>query len=186
MNPAGWVSIVLAILAVATIVSLILFFTVGGPFGTLNDVGNALIGVLSALLALMLVNQAGGWSGVAASLIGAALAIWGSWLVMSGATGFVLAGFVSTVGFGLIGVWLALVAWGPTGEALLGSWLTVARSGAVAMIVGGAAAIAGAVMRIDSYEGMPGWLWTFALGWIGVYVLYPLAVFGLGRNVIGD
>ena len=186
MIAAGWLAIGLTIVAVATIVSLILFFTVGGSFGSLNDAGNALIGILSAALAFMLMSQAGGWAGVAAALIGAALTVWGSWLVMTGATGFVLAGFVSTVGFGFIGIWLALVAWEPTAEALFGSLLTVARVAAVAMIIGALIAIPAAIMRVDSYETMPGWVWLFSIGWLGIYVLYPVISFGLGRSFIGE
>ncbi|HJP72060.1 MAG TPA: hypothetical protein VJ975_10105, partial [Candidatus Limnocylindria bacterium] len=100
--------------------------------------------------------------------------------------GFVLAGFVSTVGFGFIGVWLALVAWEPTAEALFGSLLTVARVAAVAMIIGALIAIPAALMRVDSYETMPGWVWLFSIGWLGIYVLYPVISFGLGRSLIGD
>jgi hypothetical protein len=186
MIAAGWLAIILAVVAIATVVSLVIFFTVGGPFGSLNDAGNALIGLLSAALAIMVITQAGGWTGVAAAVIGAALTAWGSWLMMSGATGFVLAGFVSTAGFGSIGLWLALMAWEPTAEALFGSLLTVARIAAVAMIVGGLVAIPAALMRIDSYESMPGWVWLFSIGWLAVYVLYPIVTFGLGRNLIGD
>ena len=109
MIAAGWIAILLALVAVATVVSIALFFVIGGPFGTLNDAGNGLTGILTAVLALSLVSRAGGWPGVVASVIGAAFAVWGSWLVMSGATGFVLAGFVSTIGFSFIGVWLAVV-----------------------------------------------------------------------------
>ncbi|HET8777591.1 MAG TPA: hypothetical protein VFN76_08025 [Candidatus Limnocylindria bacterium] len=186
MIAAGWLAIVLAVVAIATVVSLVIFFTVGGPFGSLNDAGNALIGLLSAALALMLVSQGGGWIGVCAAAIGAVLTAWGSWLVMSGTTGFALAGFVTTAGFGFIGLWLALVAWEPMAEALFGSLLTIARIAAVGMIIGGIVAIAAALMRIDSYETMPGWVWLFSIGWLGIYVLYPVSSFGLGRNLIGD
>ena len=62
--------------------------------------------------------------------------------------------------------------------------LAVARIGAVAMIIGGLVGAVGAGMRIDSYETMPGWLWIFAVGWIGVYVLYPVAMFALGRSLL--
>jgi hypothetical protein len=186
MIAAGLLAIVLAVVALATVVSLVTFFTVGGPFGFLNDAGNALIGLLSAALAILLISQAGGWTAAAAAVIGAALTMWGSWLVMSGTTGFVLAGFVSTAGFGFIGLWLALVAWEPTAEALFGPLLTVARIAAVAMIIGALAAIPAGLMRIDSYESMPGWVWLFSIGWLGVYVLFPVVTFGLGRNLIGD
>ena len=183
---AGWVAIALAVVSVASIASLLVFFAAGGPFGLINDAGNALIGALGAVLAILLVGQAGGWPGVAAALIGAAFTAWGSWLVMSGATGFALAGFVSTIGFGFIGIWLALVAWSPMAIEWSDLMRGLARAGAIAMIVGGLAAIPGALMRIDSYDSLPGWLWLFSLGWLGTYVLLPIVAFGLGRRLIGS
>jgi hypothetical protein len=184
MVTAGWVAIALAVVCLVSLGSIILLFTVGGPFGFLNDAGNALIGLLSAALALMLVSQVAGWAGVVATVAGAAVAVWGSWLVMTGSTGFVLAGFVSTIGFGLIGLWLALAAWGRGGEGLFGPLLGVARSASVAMMIGGLAAVPGSLMRSDSYDAMPGWLWLFALGWIGVYALYPITMLALGRRLV--
>ena len=181
MIAAGWVAIALAAVCVISVVSLILLFSVGQPFGTINDVGNAMIGVLSLVLAVMLARQAGGWVGVALVVIGAGFTLYGSWLVMSGTTGFALAGFVSTIGFGFIGLWLALVAWSPEAVAWWGGWLTLVRIGAVAIVVGGLFAVPGALMRIDAYDAMPGWLWLFSLGWLGVYVLYPVVAFVLGR-----
>lgn len=185
MIAAGWVAIALAVVIVVTVVCLVLLFTVGGVFGPMNDVGNALIGILSATLAVLLLREAGGWVGVAASLVGAVFAILGSWLVLSGTTSFVLAGFVSSIGFGLIGAWLALVAWDASANELFGPIVGLARIAAVAMIVGGLVAIPGALMRVDSYASMPAWLWAFSLGWIGVYVLMPVVLVGLGRRLLG-
>ena len=185
MIPAGSLAIALAAVIVVTVISLVLLFTVGGIFGPVNDVGNALIGILSAALALLLVTQAGGW-GVVAAFAGAALIVGGSWLVLSGATTFVLAGFVATIGFGLIGIWLAVILWGSNADAWFGPMLGIARVAAVAMVVGGLVAIPGALLQVDAYDTMPGWLWLFALGWIGVYVLYPVGLFGMGRRLLGS
>ncbi len=186
MIVAGWVALALAVVSVGSLVSLVLLFTIGGPFGLINDVGNGLIGLLSAALAFLLVSQAGGWPGVAASVAGAAVALVGSWLVVSGTSGFALAGFVSTIGFGFIGVWLALIAWGPVADDWFGGLRGVAQIAAVALIVGGLVALPGALQGIDSYEAMPGWMWLFSLGWIGVYVLVPIVMFGLGRRLLGS
>ena len=95
---AGLVAIALAIVTVASIAALVAFYIVGGPLGSINDAGNALIGLLSAVLAILLRRRGGGWPGVAVAVIGAAVAVWGSWLVMAGTTGFLLAGFVSSIG----------------------------------------------------------------------------------------
>jgi hypothetical protein len=47
----GPLAIALGVVPIASLVSLAVFYAVGGPFGTINDLGNALVGILSALLA---------------------------------------------------------------------------------------------------------------------------------------
>jgi hypothetical protein len=56
----GWVALAVGLAAIASVVSLLLLYVVGDPFGTVNDVGNALIGVLGAMLAYRLATTAGG------------------------------------------------------------------------------------------------------------------------------
>jgi hypothetical protein len=98
------VALALGIVTVASLVSLALFFAVGGPFGFANDVGNALIGILSALLAIRLATAgAAGMAASGAAVFGAIVTVIGSWLVITETTGFFLAGLVSSVGFALIG-----------------------------------------------------------------------------------
>jgi hypothetical protein len=183
---AGWVALAIGIVVVASIASLVTFYIVGGPFGAINDAGNGLIGVLSAALAILLRRQrAGSGLGVIAAVIGAAVGVWGSWLIISGTTGFVLAGFVSTIGFGLIGAWLSTVVWSPTtGERWIG-YRWIGRLAALVMVVGGIAAIPSALMGIDDDAAMPPWLWLFSLAWIGAYVLYPVWSVSLGRRLVG-
>lgn len=62
----------------------------------------------------------------------------------------------------------------------------LARVVAVAMVVGGLAAVPAALMRIDSFNDLPGWVWLFSLGWLGTYVLLPVVAFSLGRRLIGS
>ena len=177
------VAMALAVISVATFVALLVFFVAGGPWGTVNDVGNLLIGVASVSLALGLHPRVGSVAAVVVAAGGAAVIGWGSWLVMSGQTGFVLAGLVASIGLGMIGVWLAAVAW----SGMAGEWprapRTLARAAAVLMIAGGAFAVPGALMGIDDYEAMPGWLWAFSLAWIGAYLLYPAWAWWLSRRV---
>jgi hypothetical protein len=45
------VAMAVATVDLLAVVCLILFFVVGGPFGSINDVANAAVGVLSAVLA---------------------------------------------------------------------------------------------------------------------------------------
>ena len=180
---AAWVAIALAILTVASVAALIAFYVVGGPFGSLNDAGNGLIGLLSALLAILLHRRLGSPIGVIAAVAGAAIAVMGSWLVMTSTTGFVLAGFVSTIGYGLIGVWLAVVAWSRWADAWAAGLRLLARVAAVCMVVGGIAAAPSALMGIDDFGDLAPWMWPFALGWLGTYALYPAWSLLFGRSV---
>ena len=183
---AGWVAIALAIVTVVTVVCLIIFYLVAGPFGSINDAGNGLIGVLSAVLAFLLQRRAGGPVGVVVAVTGAAVAVWGSLLVMTGTTAFVLAGFVSTIGFGLIGAWLAMMAWSPMADDWSNGLRRLARVTSVAMVIGGIAAVPGALMGIDDFGHVPAWLWLFSLAWLGIYVLYPTWALWFGRRLIGS
>lgn len=167
---------------IATFGALLLFFIAGGPFGLINDIGNGLIGFGSAALALRLHPQLRSWLAVIAAIAGGILAAWGSWMVIGGMAGFVLAGFVSSIGFGLIGVWLAVIVWSPTSARWSGRSRALAKVAAVLMIAGGALAVPGAVMGIDDYEAMPAWLWLFGLGWAGTYALFPAWALSLGRR----
>ncbi|MEO6579289.1 MAG: hypothetical protein ABIO99_10380 [Candidatus Limnocylindria bacterium] len=162
---------VLAILAVA---ALVLLFTAGQPFGTANDYLNAVIGVISAFLAI-LVSRAFGGSPMlpALAVVGAGVTVLGSWMVISGTTGFQFAGFVSAVGFALIGAWLvAANASDGLGAALPPA---LARLGIIAGLVMtvGVIGLAGVALRIDSAADMRWWLWLYGIGWLGTYVLYP-------------
>ena len=94
--------------AVVSAIALALFFVAGGPFGTINDVLNGVLAVLSGYLAWRL----GGHSLLTyVALLGEVIAIIGSILVVTNTTGFFFAGLVSTLGFALIGVWLVAYCW---------------------------------------------------------------------------
>jgi len=50
----GWLAIATGVVSLVGLVFIILFFTVGQPFGTLNDVCIAFVAILSGVLAWML------------------------------------------------------------------------------------------------------------------------------------
>jgi hypothetical protein len=151
---------------VASAVSLALFFTVGGPFGTINDVLNGVLALLSGYLAWRL---SGRTTFVYVALVGEVIAIIGSILVIFDATGFFLAGLVSTVGFALIGVWLLAYCWSlNTGSSL--RWLGVAAG---ALMVIGVMVLPGILMRLDDMSKAPPWVWVGFVSWLGIYVAYP-------------
>ena len=102
----------LGVVGLLSWLSLIVFFIVGDPFGALGDVGNGALGLLSGVLAVTLwpaaVAPNPGMKVLASSaaVLGAAIAVVGSVLILWDITGFYLAGLVSGTGFALIGVWL--------------------------------------------------------------------------------
>ena len=103
----GWTAGAVAVTVPAAIVLLVVYFAVGGPFGTtLNDLANALVGVLSAVLAAQTARLGVPAAAVAAAGAGGAVMVVGSWLVITGRAGWVLAGLVSAVGAALVGAWL--------------------------------------------------------------------------------
>src|SRR5262245_57975684 len=98
----GRLAAAIGAVAAGSAACLATFFVVGNPFGTLNDVGNAVTGVLSAALAwrcrTVMPGRSGGLA-VGAATTGGALTVVASGLVVSGTTGYFLAGLVSSVGF---------------------------------------------------------------------------------------
>ena len=178
----GPVAIALGAVTAATFLVLLAFFAWGGVLGPINDAGNALIGILSAVLALLLHRPVGSWLALSAAVVGGAIVVGGSWMVLSDTTGFVLAGFVSSVGFGLIGVWLATVASSLAAERWTPGLRRMARVAAGLMVIGAIVAVPGALMGVDDYDAMPPWLWLFSLSWIGTYLVYPVWAIGFGRR----
>ena len=107
----GRLALAIGVAAAGSAVCLATYFAVQGPFGTINDIGNAATGVLSAGLAWRLRDQLArpGNLTVGAAIVGAALTVVGSTLVVSQTTGFFLAGLVSSLGFAGIGTWLVVL-----------------------------------------------------------------------------
>ena len=96
---------------------IILLFTIGQPFGTFNDICNGLAAVLSAVLAGMLYPKLHAQSPLfsqmtlAIAIFGAILALAGSYLAISGVSGWYLAGLYTLTGYALIGLWLLGLAY---------------------------------------------------------------------------
>ncbi len=160
--------------AVGSAACLGAYFAVGGPLGTLNDIGNATIGVLSATLAWRLRGELTGQAGAIATVLavaGAGVTVAGSALVISGTTGFMLAGLVSSVGFAGIGAWL-VVANRQTSRP----WpRPLRRLGIVAgsLMALGIVVVPAIAQGVDDFATAPGWVWLGFTGWLGIYVVYP-------------
>jgi hypothetical protein len=172
----GRVVIAVGVVAIGSAACLAAFFAVGGPFGTINDIGNATTGVLSAAVAWRMRSRIPGRRrgvAVGAALAGAAATVIGSALVVSGTTGFFLAGLVSSVGFAGIGAWLVALNRGkPQDPAWPARLRGLGVIGGVLMAVG-VVAVPGVILRLDDMASAPAWVWIGFLSWLGLYVVYP-------------
>ena len=169
-------SLAIGVVSIGSLACLATYFAVQGPFGTINDIGNAAAGAFSAGLAWRLRGQLSGRVGslaVGAALVGAALTVVGSTLVISRTTGFFLAGLVSSVGFAAIGTWLVVLnRSGAVAEAWPPRLRTLGTVAGSLMMLGFASA-PGILLRLDDPSTAPAWAWLGSVGWLGAFVVYP-------------
>ena len=176
-------AVAVAAAVLAAIVLLVVYYTVGGPFGTLNDLANTVVGVLSAVLAAQTAARFGvPLAAVAAAGAGATLMVVGSWLVVTGRTGWVLAGLVSAAGAATLGAWLVTVN------------LTAARAGKLSRHVARLGAVSGGLMtvgilslpeilaRVDRWDDLHWYGIAGFVGWLGLYLGYPVWCALLARD----
>jgi hypothetical protein len=178
----GRLALAIGVVAAGSAACLATYFTVRGPFGTINDVGNAATGILSGWLAWRLRGHVASRAGdlaAGAAAAGAALTVVGSALVVFGTTGFLLAGLVSSVGFAGIGTWLVVLnsssdraAWPPRLRSL-----GVVTGGLMAV---GVVSAPGILLRLDDMATAPAWVWIGFLSWLGTYVAYPAWAIWMG------
>ncbi|MET9311598.1 hypothetical protein ABZX12_07210 [Kribbella sp. NPDC003505] len=156
------------IVGLATCLCLILFYAGADALGAVNDVGNAVLGVLSLAMAWTLYAAPRRTSRALVLLgltaVGAALTVVGTILVMTGTTGFYLAGLWSSFGFALIGIWLLGTASGALRRAGL-------IAGAVMTL--GLLGVPGILMGIDDMNTAPAWTFAAGFSWAGTYLLFP-------------
>lgn len=184
----GRLAIAVGAVAAGSALCLATYFMVRGPFGTINDIGNATTGILSGWLAWRL--RRNGTTGavdlaVSAALVGAAISVVGSILVVSGTTGFLFAGLVSGVGFAGVGAWLLILN---TNLGAAASWPRRLRAVGVAaggLMVVGVVLAPGILLRLDDMATAPGWVWFGFLSWLGTYVAYPIWAIWMGTVEAG-
>jgi hypothetical protein len=181
----GRVAIAVGAVAAGSAACLATYFVVGGPFGTLNDLGNATAGVLSGVLAWRLRDRlpAGLRTyALAGAAVGAGLTVVGSALVVSRTTGYLFAGLVSSVGFAGIGGWLIALARGRDAMAWPGR-LRAAAFAAGGLMALGLLVAPGIPLGLDDPATAPGWVWLGFVSWLGIFVVYPAwaVAFGLDR-----
>ena len=186
----GWIAIATGVSAILAIICLTLMYTGIPFFGTVNDVLNSVIGILSVVLACRLYAEFHSKSplmsqfALALALIGAILTIIGSILIIFGFTGFVLAGWYSGIGFALIGIWLAAFCYTLLNSNTLPHNPVIFGVVVGAFMVIGLFGIPGIFAGIDSMESMPWYLYVAFFGWLGTYILYPIWTIWLGRILL--
>lgn len=186
----GWTGIATGIAVILAVIFLILMATVNGRFGTINDVLNGIIGILSVFLAWMLYAELHARSpwisqvGIALAAVGMIFTIIGSVLIIFGYTDFVLAGWYTGVGNALIGLWLAAFCYSMLSGSTLPHNLVVFGIVVGAFMAVGLIGIPGIFTGVDSMESMPWYLYVAFFGWLGTYILYPIWTIWFGRVLI--
>ena len=187
----GWVAIATGVAVIVAVITLILMYTVNGPFfGTINDVFNTIIGILSVVLAWMLYAEFHAKLPVMSQIalllavVGAVFTIIGSILIIFGFTGFVLAGWYTGFGNALIGFWLAAFCFSMLSGDASSHNLIIFGIVAGAFMAIGLIGIPGMFAGIDSMESMPRYLYIAFFGYLGTYILYPIWCIWFGRTLL--
>ncbi len=182
-------TIAIGIVAIVGFVSIILFFTVGGLWGPLNDLSIAVEAILCAALAWMLHPfirvQSPRLSQVTliAAILGSLIASVGSAFVIFRVTGYFLAGLIMGLGYAFLGIWLFAFNDHARLHDTLPRGLTIfGKIAGVSMAIG-FANIPGIFGRVDSPTDAS-WLENFGqFAWLG-WILLPIWSVWLGRVVL--
>ena len=190
-STAGWAAIATGAAGLLGLAFIILFFTVGQPFGTLNDICNGLAAVLSAVLAGMVSQKLQAQSPLlsqvtlAIAIVGAILALVGSYLAISGVSGWYLAGLYTVTGYALIGLWLLGLTYHALQDHSLPQGLAVFGLITGLILTLGLVAIPGILQGMDynTYEltMFNSIWWTSSLAYL---TIYPAWCILLGRLLI--
>ena len=187
----GWTAIATGGAVIVAVITLVLMYTVNGPFfGTVNDVFNSIVGISSTVLAWMLYAEFHARSplisqiGLVLAIAGAIFTIIGSALIIFGYTDFVLAGWYTGVGNALIGLWLVVLCYSMLSGGTSPHNLVVFGIVVGAFMTMGLLGIPGILARVDTMESLPWYLGASYLGFLGTYVLYPIWTIWLGRILI--
>lgn len=168
---------------------LIMFFMVGQPFGTLNDIFNGLAGISSGILAWMLYTEHRATSpslfrvGIVLAWVGVISVVIGSILVILEITGWVLAGLYSSAGTALIGLWVLVFNYSMMKNNLLTRNLNLWGLVAGVLMVTGLVVLPGIFSGFDSETTVPWYLYVAGLSALGG-IIYIIWCIGLGKILL--
>jgi hypothetical protein len=181
---AGGTAITIAVVAAIALVSIALFYLIRGPFGTFNDVCVPLVGLLAGALAWMLFPTHRFHSptlsrfALGAALTGAGFAVGGSGLVVFKFTSWVLAGLVTTFGYGLIGLWVVALSRSTLRWPGFPRRLTTLGVVAGGVMACGLLTLPGILARADAMASTAGFvlasMYLAGLGWNVLFALWCL------------
>ena len=187
----GWVAIATGIAGLLGLVFIILFFTVGQPFGTLNDICIGLMAILSVVFVWMLYPwhhaQSPFLSQVALviAMLGALLVMVGSVLAISGVKGWFLSGLYMAAGNAMIGLWLLALNYSALRDNPFPQSLVIFGLISGVILALGLVTIPGIFRGIDTQEyeyTIFNYIWwTSSLGYLA---LYPIWCILLGRILL--
>lgn len=184
-NPSatiGWVSLAAGVAGLLGFAFIILFFTVGQPFGTLNDVFIGVTALLSLALALMLYPSFHAHSpslsltALVIALAGVVLVVAGSVLAISGRRGWFLSGLYMSAGYALVGLWLVALSYSALRANDMPRGLSILGVIAGAVLALGLVAIPGIIRGVDTKEYqltiVNAIWWTGSIGYLTVFPVW--------------
>jgi len=191
VNLIGWVAVATGVSGMLGLTFIILFFTVGQPFGTLNDIFIGLTAILSMVLVWMLYPgyhaQFPLLSKIAfvIAMVGAILVLVGTALAISGAKGWFLSGLYMAAGNAMIGLWLLVLCTSAMRGNSLPQNLVIFGLISGVILALGLVTIPGIFRGIDSQEYkftlFNSIWWASSLGYLA---LYPIWAILLGRMLL--
>lgn len=187
----AWVAIATGCVGLLAFAFIILFFTVGQPFGTLNDICIGLTAILSAVLVWMLYPghhaQFPLLSKVTLviTIFGVILVVIGSALAISATSGWFLSGLYMAAGNAMIGLWLLGLSYSALQDNSLPHSLVVFGFICGVILALGLVTIPGIFRGIDSQEyelTTVNYLWWASS--LGYLALYPTWWILFGRTLL--
>jgi hypothetical protein len=187
----GRIALATGIAGLLGLIFIILFFTIGQPFGALNDICIGLTAILSVILVWMLYSGHHAQSPLLSNivlmiaLLGALVVLAGSALSIFGVTGWFLSGLYMAAGNAMIGLWLLALNYSALrGNSFPHSLVIFGIISGVILALG-LVTIPGIFRGVDTQEyelTIYNYIWWASS--LGYLILYPIWCVLLGRFLL--